>query len=157
MAALSPSAVPDRAALRAFAIATARRADAISDRSGVNAQRFGREGGNGGGVVHVNSYVRIVDGKSVQVSAHTRADPPGGNSGASDVTAVVGRPQNSEVPRPELVARRDACEVQRLRDDMICRSPLVAPTAKRSCWASVSERYAQCLRGGYIPPLWTGR
>lgn len=157
MAALSPSAVPDREALRAFAIATARRANAGPNRGEVNAQRLTQEDGNAGDVVHVNGYVRIVDGKPVQVSAHTRADPPGGDSAASGVTAAVGRPQNTELPRPELVARRETCEIQRLRDDTICRSPLVAPTAKRSCWASVSERYAQCLRGGYIPPLWTGR
>lgn len=109
------------------------------------------------GLVHVRSYTRTINGKPVQVAAHTRADPPGRE-------AEQPAPSANEVPTEEsppigiqLAARRDTCEVQRLRDDAIGRSPVVAPVNRRSCWASVMERYSQCLRGGYIPPLQTGR
>lgn len=144
MSALSPNGVPSRVALRQISSASFAMQDGNADPAST-------------GLVHVRSYTRTINGKPVQVAAHTRADPPGGE-------AEQPAPSADEVPNQgppaigiQLVARRDACEVQRLRDDAICRSPVVAPVNRRSCWASVMERYSQCLRGGYIPPLQTGR
>lgn len=144
MSALSPTGVPSREALRQISSAAFATQAANVETAST-------------GLVHVRSYTRTINGKPVQVAAHTRADPPGGE-------AEQLAPSANEVPNDgpptigiQLAARRDTCEVQRLQDDAICRSPVVAPVNRRSCWASVMERYSQCLRGGYIPPLQTGQ
>lgn len=38
-----------------------------------------RDGARGGGVVHVQAYTRVRDGKTEHVAAHTRSGPPGGD------------------------------------------------------------------------------
>lgn len=60
--------------------------------------------GSEGSLVHVRSYVRTVDGKSVTVSAHTRSDPPGGKrEDAGSSIAIAYR-------------RSAACDAQLVRD-----------------------------------------
>lgn len=110
--------------------------------------------GNDGSLVHVRSYVRTVDGESVTVSAHTRGDPPGGE----DQNIVVSIANSSEAERSIAIAyrRSAACDAQLVRDQQICRG-LASPGIRQSCWASANERYAQCGRGAYIPPLVIGR
>lgn len=149
MAALSPSAVPVRPIGRSAATPSA---DSLLRPVGASASDRERIGG---GVVQVRAYDRTSGGKLVRVSAHTRPDPPGGDG--PDPAAPS--PPDAAPTRlgVELAARRESCESQRLSDEAMCRSPVVVPTARRSCWASVAERYAQCLRGGYVPPLATGR
>jgi hypothetical protein len=106
------------------------------------------------GIVNVRSYVRTVDGKPVTVSAHTRGDPAGGDNEDPSLAIVEG----SEVERSIAIAdaRSAACDAQLVRDQMVCRT-LPLPSVRRSCWASAVERYAQCGRGAYIPPLVVGR
>ena len=107
-----------------------------------------------GDVVNVQGYVRIVDGKAVNVAAHTRGDPPGGSSPDG------GREPQQDQAADRAVAtanrRGAACDAQFERDQTVCRA-LPLPAIRRSCWASAMERYAQCGRGAYIPPLMTGR
>jgi hypothetical protein len=107
-----------------------------------------------GGVVHVRSYVRTVDGKPVSVSAHTRGDPPGGEH--DDVGAAMAEGRAPERSIAVASARSAACDAQFARDQIVCRT-LALPGVRRSCWASAMERYAQCGRGAYIPPLVIGR
>jgi len=110
--------------------------------------------GSEAGKVNVRSYVRTVDGKPVTVSAHTRGDPPGGDN--EDLGAAIA--ESSEVERSIAIAdaRSAACDAQLVHDQMVCRT-LPLPGVRRSCWASAMERYAQCGRGAYIPPLVIGR
>lgn len=110
--------------------------------------------GGEGGLVHVRSYVRTVDGKSVSVSAHTRSDPPGGEHDDVGVSLAEGREAERSIAIAS--ARSAACDAQLVRDQMVCRT-LPLPGVRRSCWASAMERYAQCGRGAYIPPLVIGR
>ena len=107
-----------------------------------------------GGAVNVRPYVRTINGKTVSVAAHTRGDPPGGSGSLSGHEMPEGR-----VPDRIVAAayrRSAACDAQFERDQAICRT-LPLPAIRRSCWTSAIERYAQCGRGGYIPPLNTGR
>jgi hypothetical protein len=107
-----------------------------------------------GGAVNVRPYVRTISGKAVNVAAHTRGDPPGGSGSLSGQEMPAGR-----VPDRIVAAayrRSAACDAQFERDRAICRT-LPLPAIRRSCWTSAMERYAQCGRGGYIPPLNTGR
>ena len=106
------------------------------------------------GAVNVQAYVRTVNGKAVNVAAHTGGDPPGGSDTGTGHEVPEGR-----VPDRIVAAayrRSAACDAQFERDQAICRT-LPLPAIRRSCWASAAERYAQCGRGGYIPPLNTGR
>jgi len=104
---------------------------------------FGRERKTGAALVQVRNYTRVVNGRQVSVGAHTRSDPPGGET----TEQRFERPAAAEQPRAEdrpaiLAARRDGCEEQRIRDEAICRI-----LQFRSCWASANDRHAQCLRG----------
>src|SRR5262245_53369364 len=137
MAALSPTGLPSREALRDFA-------------RSYGASRMAGEGG----VVHVRSYVRTVDGKPVSVSAHTRGDPPGGEHDDAGAAMAEGRAAERSIAIAS--ARSAACDAQFARDQIVCRT-LASPGVRRSCWASAMERYAQCGRGAYIPPLVIGR
>lgn len=153
MGGLSSVAIPDRAATTQGLPTLARRpllgADPIP-RGASTPPSIGSEAG----IVNVRSYVRTVDGKPVTVSAHTRGDPPGGDNEDLGVAIAGG----SEVERSIAIAdaRSAACDAQLVRDQMVCRS-LPLPGVRRSCWASAMERYAQCGRGAYIPPLVSGR
>jgi hypothetical protein len=112
---------------------------------------LGRAEPVGGGAVHVRAYTRTVNGRPVAVGEHQRADPPGGDADTTRIPKDDRRAAPGEAdPAVVMAARRDRCEAQRIRDEAICRI-----LASRSCWASASERYAQCLRGGYIPRLVT--
>lgn len=104
--------------------------------------------------MNVRSYVRTVDGKTVTVSAHTRGDPPGGDNEDLDVAIA----ESGEADRYIAAAyrRSAACDAQLVRDQGVCDA-LATPGVRRSCWASAMERYAQCGRGAYIPPLVIGR
>lgn len=110
--------------------------------------------GSEAGIVNVRSYVRTVDGKPVTVSAHTRGDPPGGDNEDLGVAIVEGNEAERSIAIAD--ARSAACDAQLVRDQMVCRT-LPLPGVRRSCWASAMERYAQCGRGAYIPPLVIGR
>jgi hypothetical protein len=99
--------------------------------------------------VHMRSYVRTVDGKSVSVSAYTRSDPPGGEDEDVGVSMVGG--SQAERSISIVSAKSAACDAQLVRDQTVCRT-LALPGVRRSCWASAMERYAQCGRGAYIPP-----
>lgn len=107
-----------------------------------------------GGVVNVRGYVRTIDGKAVNVAAHTRGDPAAG----SDPGEGRGLQQDQAADRAVATASRRsaACDAQFERDQAVCRA-LPLPAIRRSCWASAMERYAQCGRGAFIPPLVTGR
>jgi RHS repeat-associated protein len=50
--------------------------------------------------------------------------------------------------------REEDCELQRQNDESVCRM-LPDPRARGRCWRSATERYVNCLRGVYIPPLVT--
>jgi hypothetical protein len=152
MGGLSSAAVPDRAANTQGLPTLARRPLLGTDpipRGASTPSSIGSEAG----IVNVRSYVRTVDGKPVTVSAHTRGDPPGGQKDAGMSTA-----EGSEAARSiEIAYRRSAaCEAQFARDQRICNG-LPSPVARRSCWASAMDRYVQCGRGAYIPPLVIGR
>jgi hypothetical protein len=45
-------------------------------------------------------------------------------------------------------SRHPECEAQRVLDHEICRA---AQSAR--CWSLADERYNNCMRGTYIPPL----
>ena len=152
MGGLSSAAVPDRAANTQGLPTLARRPILGIDpipRGASTPSSIGSEDG----IVNVRSYVRTVDGKPVTVSAHTRGDPPGGQKDAGMSIA-----EGSEAARSiEIAYRRSAaCEAQFARDQRICNG-LPSPVARRSCWASAMDRYVQCGRGAYIPPLVIGR
>jgi hypothetical protein len=102
----------------------------------------------------VRGYVRTIDGKAVNVAAHTRGDPAGG----SDPREGRGLQQDQAADRAVATASRRsaACDAQFERDQAVCRA-LSLPAIRRSCWDSAMERYAQCGRGAFIPPLVTGR
>jgi len=87
-------------------------------------------------------------------ASQMRSDPPGRSGSLSGHEMPEGR-----VPDRIVAAayrRSAACDAQFERDQAICRT-LPLPAIRRSCWTSAMERYAQCGRGGYIPPLNTGR
>ena len=153
MGGLSSVAIPDRAAAIQRSPALARRPLLGTDppaRSASTPPGIGSEAG----IVNVRSYVRTVDGKPVTVSAHTRGDPPGGDNEDLDVAIA----ESGEAARYIAVAyrRSAACDAQLVRDQRVCDA-LATPGVRRSCWASAMERYAQCGRGAYIPPLVIGR
>ena len=106
-----------------------------------------------GGDVNVRSYVRNVGGRAVTVAAHTRADPAGGEASAS--TQALGTSEETEPAVVLASARQADCLAQWVRDNAICRT--LPRAARRSCWASANDRYSQCGRGAYVPPLVTGR
>ena len=153
MGGLSSVAIPDRAANAQGLPSLARRPllgiDLIP-RGASTPPSVGSEAG----IVNVRSYVKTVDGKPVTVSAHTRSDPPGGEPENIDVSIAEG----SEAERSIAIAyrRSAACDAQLVRDQRICRG-LTSLGVRQSCWASANERYAQCGRGAYIPPLVIGR
>lgn len=153
MGGLSSVAIPDRAANTQVPPTLARRPPLGTDPIPLGASAPPSIGSEAG-IVSVRSYVRTVDGKPVTVSAHTRGDPPGGDNEALGVANVEG----SEAERSIAIAdaRSAACDAQLVRDQMVCRT-LPLPGVRRSCWASAMERYAQCGRGAYIPPLVIGR
>lgn len=153
MGGLSSVAIPDRAADTQGIPTLARRPLLGTDplpRGATMSPSVGSEGG----LVHVRSYVRTVDGKSVFVSAHTRSDPPGGKQEHFGATIADG----SEAEQSISIAyrRSAACDAQLARDQRVCAA-LSLPGSRQSCWASAMERYAQCGRGAYIPPLVIGR
>ena len=153
MGGLSSVAIPDRAENTQGLPTLARRPLLGTDpipRGASTPPRIGSEAG----IVNVRSYVRTVDGKSVTVSAHTRGDPPGGEN--QDVRVSIA--EGSEAERSIAIAyrRSAACDAQLVRDQQVCRG-LTSPGIRQSCWASANERYAQCGRGAYIPPLVIGR
>jgi hypothetical protein len=149
MGGLSSAAIPDRTGNAQGLPTLARRPLPISDTipsGGSMPPRVGTEGG----LVHVRSYVRTVDGKSVSVSAHTRSDPPGGERADASISRAEGRAVERSIAIAS--ARSAACDAQFVSDQRVCRT-LALPGVRRSCWASAMERYAQCGRGGYIPLL----
>ena len=46
-------------------------------------------------------------------------------------------------------SRRAECELQQRQDTFICNT-----IGTRSCWAQAAFRFSQCLKGGYVPPLY---
>lgn len=153
MGGLSSVAIPDRAADTQGLPTLARRPLLGTDsvpRGTSTPPGIGSEAG----IVNVRSYVRSVDGKLVTVSAHTRGDPPGGDNEDLGVAIAEG----GEADRYIAIAyrRSAACDAQFVRDQRVCDA-LATPGVRRSCWASAMERYAQCGRGAYIPPLVIGR
>lgn len=153
MGGLSSVAIPDRMA-GAQSLPELARRPLLVPHTIPNGTSMPQSVGSKGGLVHVRSYVRTVDGKSVPVSAYTRSDPPGGERENAGISIAEG----SEAERSIAIAyrRSAACDAQFERDQRVCDG-LRLVGSRRSCWASAMERYAQCGRGAYIPPLVIGR
>jgi len=66
------------------------------------------------------------------------------------ITTVKGRIGDVE-PKPE--PDREACDKQYQADVGVCRK-LRSPKARALCYASAMERYAACLKGDELPPLY---
>jgi hypothetical protein len=80
---------------------------------------------------------------------------PTAGSGRSDPRVLSdATPENIEKPGAQIAARispalGEKCEFQYRQDIFKCNL-----LGTMSCWEQAAFRYSQCLRGGYIPPLY---
>jgi len=77
------------------------------------------------------------NGSSEPAASETPANSTARSNGQVDVAARISPSREAE------------CEMQYRKDSFICNL-----VRTRSCWAQAMFRRAQCISGGYIPPLY---
>lgn len=137
MAALSPSIRPDRQTIRSIS-------------------RAALERSHNGGMVSVRAYSRVRDGKTEQVGAYQRSDPPGGEH-PPIIEAMARRPGPQDGPRGRPIPLEGAPGMANRGGGPASRSPLrqndpahAAPPANPS-FASTPQPLSEILAPGGQP------
>ncbi|CAK0768615.1 hypothetical protein WCLP8_4270006 [uncultured Gammaproteobacteria bacterium] len=126
---------------------------------------------NQSGMVHVRAYTRVQDGTQVEVSEYDRtasaqsaANQDNATQTPDDKRSQASVPDNGKTDTPPGgdgqnplgpnadVASAADCEYQFAIDNARCRT-LPNNILRQQCWANAMQRYAACLHGGFLPPL----